>query len=85
MVTIEWANNPIYVDETNQAINLIVKFVEFSNPLPFTATSYDSEDYGRQIYYNALNGDYGVIAPYVPPTSIETAENQPIVEGVQTL
>lgn len=34
--------------------------------MPFTASPNDVEEYGRTIYASALNGDYGVIADYVP-------------------
>lgn len=64
MLTIEYAKNPIYTDSTNEAIKLDVKFAEFANELPFTAHPEDSEEHGRILYANALNGDYGTIAPF---------------------
>lgn len=33
----------------------------------FTASETDVMSYGRELYHNALNGDYGEIAPYVAP------------------
>lgn len=35
--------------------------------LPFTATKDDHEEHGRLLYQKALAGEYGDIAPYVPP------------------
>lgn len=76
MITIEWVKNPVYTDNTGQVINLFVKFVEFNDPVQFAATSYDSEDYGRQLYANAVAGQYGPIAPYVPPAPIPPTAEQ---------
>lgn len=35
--------------------------------IPFTANPDDAEDYGRQIYAEAVAGDFGPITDYVPP------------------
>jgi hypothetical protein len=78
MLTVEYANNPVYANEEGSAINLMVKFVEMTDILPFTATPNDSEEYGRQLYADAVAGKYGAVGPYVPPA-------QPSTEGTQTL
>ena len=39
--------------------------------IPFHATPNDSEPHGRELYANAIAGEYGEIAPYVPPTAAE--------------
>ena len=78
MLTIEYAYDPVYGSPDGQTINLQVKFVEMAEVLPFTATPYDPEPYGVELYYNAQAGDYGPVAPYVPPPD-------PVVEGAQTL
>lgn len=80
MFTIEWAENPVYVEETNQVIDITVKFFEFSEPIRFAASADDPEEHGRILYTSAIAGDYGPIAPYVPPP---VPEDQPIVSGVQ--
>ncbi len=67
MLTIEYAKNPKYSSEDGLNINLQVKFVEFSEELPFNATSNDIEPWGVELYNNAKAGQYGPIAPYVPP------------------
>lgn len=85
MLIVEYAKDPVWATENNDAINLTVKFEEFTDEMPFTATSYDSESYGVQLFNNALNGDYGNILPYVPPAPITPADNQPIVTGATTL
>lgn len=35
--------------------------------IPFTASKYDLEVFGRELYNNAIDGVYGEIAPYVEP------------------
>jgi hypothetical protein len=79
MFTLEYAKTPIYVSENSQAINLTVKFVEFNEELPFTATSYDCEPYGVDLYNRAKAGEFGEVAPYVPPPEVP----QPQATGIQ--
>lgn len=67
MSTVEDVKNPVYADDTGQAINCDVKFDTVPVYLPFTATSYDPEPHGREIYNQLIAGDWGPIAPYVPP------------------
>jgi hypothetical protein len=71
MLTIEYAKNPIWNNADHNAIFLIVKFVEMADELPFTATPFDVESYGIELYNNAFAGYYGEIASYVPPPPIE--------------
>ena len=82
MLTVEYAKNPIYGSEDGQTIDLIVKFYEFNEELPFGATPYDPMPYGVDIYNRAVAGEFGPVAPYVP---IEVAEDQPTVSGTQTI
>jgi hypothetical protein len=67
MLTVEYAYDPVFANAAGTAINLMVKFVEMANVLPFTATPTDSEEYCRQLYADSLAGKYGSIGPYVPP------------------
>lgn len=69
MFTLEYAKEPSYVTADGQAINLTVKFLEFNEELPFCATSYDCEPHGVDVYNRAKAGEFGEIAPYVPPTT----------------
>jgi hypothetical protein len=73
MLTIEYAKDPKYNDNTGNSIDLIVKFYEFDREVPFAATSYDDMDYGRELHARAQAGEFGPVAPYVPP--IPTAED----------
>ena len=67
MLTIEYAKDPVYSSPDLQTIELIVKFVEFSEEMPFGATPFDPMPYGLELYNNALAGNYGPIVSYVPP------------------
>lgn len=69
MLTIESARDPRYINSDNSAIDLIVKFVEMPHELPFTANPDDITDYGPDLYYRAQAGEYGPVAPYVPPSN----------------
>lgn len=82
MFTIEWAKDPVYASQESTTINLMVKFVEMAEVLPFTAAPHDSMPYGVELYNNAVAGMYGPIAPYTPPAP---APGQPEASGVQTL
>lgn len=71
MITIQYAKDPVYGSVDGQIIDLTVKFVEFSNEMPFGATPYDPMPYGAELYNRAVAGEFGPIAPYVPPTPPE--------------
>lgn len=56
---IEYAKNP--VQNSNGTIDLIVKFSQFPEELPFTASPDDPEEHGRFLYAEAIKGTYGII------------------------
>ena len=80
MFTLQYAKNPVYFDETGNAINLIVKFEEFNNEMPFLATNYDTELHGVDLYNRAVAGEFGEVALYVAPAE----PVQPQSTGTQT-
>ena len=42
---------------------------------PFTATSSDVTDYGRQLYHGLINGEYGEVLPFtITPEMLEAAK-----------
>jgi len=45
-----------------------VKFDHYPEEVPFTANRSDPEPHGREIYWNAVNGKYGAIGSYTPPS-----------------
>jgi hypothetical protein len=67
MLTLQYAKDPEYGDDTGNCIVLIVKWEEFSEEMPFAATPYDTEQYGRDLFYRAQAGEFGAVKPFVPP------------------
>jgi hypothetical protein len=49
MLTIQYAKDPIWNDDTGNAILLTVKFEEFEVEHQFTATSYDPMEHGVEL------------------------------------
>lgn len=65
---IDSVKSPIWADPDNTLINvLITTSTTGVQELPFTASSNDTEEIGRQIYQQCIDGLYGPIAPYIPP------------------
>lgn len=78
MLTVQHAHSPVYKNEEHTMIDLMVKFEEFQNELPFTASPTDSAEHGVDLFYKAEKGLFGEVAPFVPPP-------QPKVVGAQDL
>lgn len=68
MYIVESARDPVFGNLEGTDIILIVKFDNFDDEIPFGASPNDPMEHGRLIYANAMNGDYGSIAPFIPPT-----------------
>jgi len=66
-----YAKEPKFSSEDGGMINLIVKFDEFDEEVPFTANPNDVISHGRELYAKAMNGDFGEIEQYVPPSTEE--------------
>ena len=67
MLTFKYAKDPIYVSDNGQQIKLTVRFEEINEELPFTATSFDSEPHGVDLFNRAVAGEFGAIREYVTP------------------
>lgn len=85
MLTIESAHSPVWADADGITINLIVKFAEFEEELPFAANDHDAMPYGRELFARAKAGEFGEVAPFVPFVPVFPAPNQPQTQGAQTL
>jgi hypothetical protein len=71
--------DPVFADAGHTIIDCLVEAVhddgtphckpngEKWGKLMFTATAYDPEPHGKQLYHDLIDGLYGEIAPYVPP------------------
>lgn len=64
---LEYAKDPRWANAEQTLIDLIIKWDEYPDELPFTASPNDPEEYGRQIYAAAAAGQFGPVAAYVPP------------------
>lgn len=69
--TIEYVKNLKFVNSEKTAIDVIVKFKEFDDELPFTATSYDPMPYGVELYNRILSGEFGEIQQFDDSNRIE--------------
>ena len=61
------ARTPKWANESNTLIDLIVRFSEIDEDLPFTASPNDVEEHGRDLFARAVAGEFGSIAAYVAP------------------
>lgn len=69
--TINSAQNPKWADAANTMIDLEVDFDELDEVyVPFTASPADPEEWGRTLFQDAVNGQYGEIAAWVAPENI---------------
>jgi hypothetical protein len=64
---LEYAKNPRWVNPERTLIDLVIKWDQFPDELPFTANPNDTEEYGRLIFRAVLEGQFGEIAEYTPP------------------
>lgn len=72
-LNLKYANKPKWVDQAHTTIDLIVRFEEINEDLPFHATPYDVEEHGRDVFERAKNGEFGVVAEWTPPTTEQLA------------
>jgi hypothetical protein len=71
MLTLEYAKNPVWFNQEKiNSIELIVKWEEFSDEMPFLACSYDVEAHGVDLYNRAKAGEFGEVASYIPPQPV---------------
>ena len=65
------AHSPAWGNSERTIVNLMATFEWLTEEVSFTATPYDVEDYGRELFQRSINGDFGEIIEYVePPKSI---------------
>ena len=63
----EKITSPVWANADHTAITCLVKFSQYSKPLPFTASKRDSEAHGREIFAACVKGEAGKIGAYRPP------------------
>jgi hypothetical protein len=64
---LEYIKNPVWANAAHTMIDLTIKWVEFHEELPFTASPNDVAEHGRLIFASAVAGEFGEVAAYVPP------------------
>jgi len=60
-MNLEYAKNPTWANKDKSLIDLIVKFKEIDEELPFTASPLDPEAHGKEIFKMAISGEFGQI------------------------
>lgn len=83
MFILEYAKDPVFISNNTDSILITVKWAEFNEEHSFNATSYDTVPHGVELYQRALSGEFGPVAPYVPP--LVATQAQPATTGSQTL
>jgi hypothetical protein len=68
-----YAKSPKWANQNKTIIDLVVRFEEIDEDLPFTANPKDVEPHGRDIYARAIAGEFGEIADYTPPSRDQVA------------
>lgn len=69
MFTLQYAKDPKWNNDSGHEIFVIVKWEEFAEEMPFTATNYEWDTpHGKDVFIRAVAGEFGEIAPYVPFT-----------------
>jgi hypothetical protein len=63
---LEYAKDPIWVNEEHTMIDLVIKWEGINTEYPFTASANDIEEHGRVIFAAAAAGQFGIVADYVP-------------------
>lgn len=76
--------NPIWADVEHTRIDCFITTSQFGDEqLPFTADQNDVEAHGRIIFEELVAGVYGPVGEFIARP--EPVQNQPTVEGAQTL
>jgi hypothetical protein len=78
MMKLVYAKNPQWANRNQTKINLIVRFEEIDEELPFAADSQDVEIHSRDIYTSAVSGAFGEIKEFNPTVPTESEVSQAV-------
>lgn len=81
---LEYVKNPQWANAEQSLIDLIIKWVEYSEELPFTANPNDVEEYGREVYAATAAGQFGIVAPYIAPIATAAQNKDNAVQRLQS-
>lgn len=60
------AHSPVWANSEKTAVSLMARFSHLSDSeVPFTASSDDPAEHGRELYVRAVFGDFGAIGEFV--------------------
>lgn len=83
--TVNSVRNVKWADYNQTRIDMEVDFDELDEVfVPFTATPDDVEPHGVTLYNNAINGDYGTIGAFEPPSNITGEEAMEYLRHTRT-
>lgn len=82
-MNIEYAVSPKWANAEHTAIDLNVKFLEFNDVVPFTATTNDSQPHTKELFNRALNGEYGDISEFATELVDTLNSNKNIIFQVE--
>lgn len=63
---------------------MLVWFEELSEPVQFCATPFDGEEYGRELWFRAMKGEYGeieILEESSPLTMLENEQRTKLLEA----
>lgn len=69
-IVVESVREPRWSSEDQSTIDCWVKTNTLAKEMPFTASRFDPESHGREIYERCLGGEFGEIAPMEPREAI---------------
>jgi hypothetical protein len=75
-ITVLFASGPRWLNAEYTLLQLTVLFSHISKEVEFTASQTDIEPHCRELFTNAVAGDYGPIADYIFPTPHAIASNE---------
>ena len=79
------ASTPRWANQESTCVELQVDF-EGIGVIPFGATPFDPEPHGRELFADAVAGEFGPIAEYVPPiVPVVVPQEISKAQGIATL
>lgn len=85
MFTIQTVRDLQWADEEHTVFTCFVKYAEFPVEHPAGVNATDPYAHIHELWVKGIAGEYGSIAEYVPIPQPAPVENQPPVQGAQTL
>ncbi len=73
MRTVKSVHSPVWSNAEQTTIDCVVKFAEWRTEMPFTASPFDPEAHGRELFDRLINGEFGPIAPFMAPSNPDQA------------